>query len=273
LTPAGPRLGAIVLAGGRSSRMGAEKAMLEWHGSTMLRRVSGILQRVAEPVVVVHADRQTLPDLPEVERVADARAGRGPLEGIAAGMRAVQGRCEAVFVSATDVPMLHPDFVRALAAALDGHDVAVPVADGRAHPLEAVYRLSLLPRVERLLADGQLRAMALLDGPRVRRLEGDELVEPRSLRNVNTPEQYREALAEPEPEVVIELHCELRQRLGLDRTTVLAATLGRAMAAVSGMGEPTAGMAATLNGAPLPADPATPLVEGDVIALGGRMSA
>jgi molybdopterin-guanine dinucleotide biosynthesis protein A len=253
--------------------MGAEKALLEWHGSTMLRRVSGILQRVAEPVVVVHAAGQALPDLPEVERVADARAGRGPVEGIAAGMRALHGRCEAVFVSATDVPMLHPDFVRGLAAALDGHDVAVPVAAGRDHPLEAVYRLSLLPRVERLLADGQLRAMALLDGPRVLRLEGDELVEPRSLRNVNTPEQYRDALAEPEPQVVVELHGELRQRLGFARAPVCAATLGRALAAAHAAGEPLAGTAATLNGAPLPVDPTTPLVEGDVIALGGRLGA
>jgi molybdopterin-guanine dinucleotide biosynthesis protein A len=271
--PAEPRLGAIVLAGGRSSRMGAEKALLEWHGSTMLRRVTGILQRVAEPVVVVHAEGQTLPDLPEVERVADARAGRGPVEGIAAGMRAVQGRCEAVFVSATDVPMLHPDFVRGLAAALDGHDVAVPVADGREHPLEAVYRLSLLPRVERLLFDGQLRAMALLDGPRVRRLEGDELAEARSLRNVNTPGQYRDALAEPEPEVVVELHGELRRRLGFARTTVRAATLGRALEAAHASGEPAAGTAATLNGAPLAADPTTPLVEADVIALGAWLNA
>lgn len=273
MTPAEPRLGAIVLAGGRSSRMGAEKALLEWHGSTMVRRVTGILRRVAEPVVVVHAEGQTLPDLPQVERVADARADRGPMEGIAAGMRAVQGRCEAVFVSATDVPMLHPDFVRGLAAALDEHDVALPVADGRDHPLEAVYRLSLLPRVEHLLAGGQLRAMALLDGPRVRRLEGDELVEARSLHNLNTPQQYRDALAEPEPEVVVVAHGELRQRLGIARTTVRAATLGRALVAVQAEGEPPAGTAATLNGAPLPADPTTPLVEGDVIELGARLSA
>ena len=111
-----PRLGAIVLAGGRSSRMGAPKALLDWHGGTLVRRVTGILQRIADPVVVVHADGQELPPLVGVERVVDRAPDRGPLEGIAAGLRAVAGRCPAVFVSGTDLPFLHPDLVLALAA-------------------------------------------------------------------------------------------------------------------------------------------------------------
>ena len=122
------RLGAIVLAGGRSSRMGAPKALLDWHGGTLVRRVTGILQRVADPVVVVHAAGQELPTLPGVERVVDRAPDRGPLEGMAAGLRAVADRCPAVFVSGTDLPFLHPDLVRALAAARAEHDVAVPVA-------------------------------------------------------------------------------------------------------------------------------------------------
>ena len=110
-----PRLGAIVLAGGRSSRMGAPKALLDWHGGTLVRRITGILQRLADPVVVVHADGQELPPLVGVERVVDRAPDRGPLEGIAAGLRTVAGRCPAVFVSGTDLPFLHPDLVLALA--------------------------------------------------------------------------------------------------------------------------------------------------------------
>ena len=56
----------IVLAGGRSSRMGTPKAALEWHGSTLLRRVVGVAGRSLDgPVVVVRAPGQALPDLPE----------------------------------------------------------------------------------------------------------------------------------------------------------------------------------------------------------------
>ncbi len=73
---------AIVLAGGRSSRMGSPKAGLDWHGSTLLRRVTGIVARAVDgPVIVVGAAGQALPALPpSAEVVEDARAGRGPLQ-------------------------------------------------------------------------------------------------------------------------------------------------------------------------------------------------
>ena len=86
---------AIVLAGGRSSRMGAPKASLEWHGSTLLRRVTGIVARSVAPgpVVVVAAAGQDLPALPDgIEVVADAREGRGPLQGLAARLATIGDR-------------------------------------------------------------------------------------------------------------------------------------------------------------------------------------
>src|SRR5438105_11762733 len=84
----------VVLAGGRSSRMGTPKAALEWHGSTLLRRTVGILARVTGgPVVVVRARGQELPVLPpDVEVVDDPRAGKGPVQGLAAGLAAVADR-------------------------------------------------------------------------------------------------------------------------------------------------------------------------------------
>src|ERR671933_1300330 len=100
----------IVLAGGRSSRMGSPKAALEWHGSTLLRRVVGIVARgVDGPVVVVRAPGQPLPALPDgVEVVEDAREGRGPLQGIAAGLHAVGARGRPPFVSASHCSPLDP---------------------------------------------------------------------------------------------------------------------------------------------------------------------
>src|SRR4029077_17322322 len=80
---------AIVLAGGRSSRMGSPKAALGCHGSTLLRGVAGIVARAVDgPVIVVRAPGQELPALPpSVEVVEDARQGRGPLPGPDAGRR------------------------------------------------------------------------------------------------------------------------------------------------------------------------------------------
>jgi molybdenum cofactor guanylyltransferase len=105
---------AIVLAGGRSSRMGSPKAALDWHGSTLLRRVTGIVARsVSGPVIVVSAPGQGLPELDSaVEVVADEREGRGPVQGLAAGFTAIGDRAPIAYVSSTDVPLLHPAFVR-----------------------------------------------------------------------------------------------------------------------------------------------------------------
>src|SRR5215212_10189490 len=128
----------IVLAGGRSSRMGTPKATLEWHGSTLLRRVTGIVARATGgPVVVVRAPGQDLPALPKgVEVTEDAEEGRGPLQGLAAGLAAVDGRADVAFVSSTDAPLLHPAFVRRVVGALDGEqDVALPQTGGFPHPL------------------------------------------------------------------------------------------------------------------------------------------
>src|SRR3954471_8794142 len=123
------KVAGIVLAGGRSSRMGSPKAALEWHGSTLLHRICGIVGRaVGGPVVVVRAPGQELPGLPDgVEVAGDAREGPGPLQGIAAGLHAVRDDAEAAYVSSTDVPLLHPRFVAAVLLALDDEtDVVLP---------------------------------------------------------------------------------------------------------------------------------------------------
>src|SRR5262245_39816088 len=102
----------LVLAGGRSTRMGPPKAAPGWHGSTLLHRAAAVLARSVDgPVVVVAAPGQELPDLPSgVEVVADPVEGLGPLQGLARGLAAVAGRAEAAFVCSTDLPFLHPAF-------------------------------------------------------------------------------------------------------------------------------------------------------------------
>ena len=144
--------------------------------------------------------------------------------------------------------------MRGLAAEL-GHNAAVlPVADGHDHPLAAVYRLSLLPRIEQALATDNLAVFALFDRSRTRLLDSAELVEPDSLRNLNTPQQYAAALAEPEPEIALVTPTG-------ERTTVRAATLGR-------VPMPTGRPQVTLNGSRIAPDPRTPLVRGDELRLG-----
>ena len=190
---------AIVLAGGGSRRMGRPKALLDWHGTPLVHHVAAILASVCDPVVVVAAPGDELP-LPEgVERTEDAVEGRGPLEGVAAGMRAVGGRAGAVFLAATDLPLLHPDVVTQLVAALPGYDAAVPVVAGHDQTLAAAYDARTLLRARELLAAGRPRIAALLDGARVARIPATGLSHPDAVRNANTPEEYARLLALSRP--------------------------------------------------------------------------
>ena len=268
----------VVLAGGRSTRMGAPKATLEWHGSTLLRRVCGLVARgTGGPVVVVRAPGQVLPALGRgVEVVDDAREGRGPLQGLAAGLRAVGDRAEVAYVSSTDVPLLHPWFVRRVLEAVgEDVDVALPRAGGHPHPLAAAYRVGLLAQVEQLLAEDRLRPAFLFERCRVRRLGEQELLADRrlsavdpaldSVLNVNEPGEYEAARARPAPQVSVERFGALRRGGPNGRVGVRAATLGAAAAA--------AGVAldehvvAAVNGDQITRDPLEPLAEGDAVAL------
>lgn len=197
------RLGAIVLAGGGSTRMGTPKALLDWHGMPLLTRVAGIAGRVGDPVVVVGAPAE-IELAPGTLRADDARPGRGPLEGIAAGMHAIAARADAAVVTATDAPFLHPAFLLGVAAALGGHQVAVPVSDGREHPLAACWSLSALGAIEDALVADQLRVRSLVVKLDTVEVDAARLDHPESLRNLNTPEDYRAALAEPLPLVTAE---------------------------------------------------------------------
>ena len=160
--------------------MGRPKGSLEWHGSTLLHRVAGIVARAVDgPVVVVRAPDQELPALPPGVQVAeDAAEGRGPLQGLAAGLAAVADEAEVAYVSSTDVPLLHPAFVRAvlIAATREDVDVALPVVHGYRHPLAAAYRTSLLPAVEELIEQDRMRPAFLFEGSRVRELSEEDLL-------------------------------------------------------------------------------------------------
>ena len=263
----------IVLAGGRSSRMGSSKAALEWHGSTLLRRVTGIVGRVVSgPVVVVRAPGQELPPLAAgVEVVEDEREGRGPLQGLAAGLAALEGRSGAAYVSSTDVPLVHPAFVHAVVDALDDDvDVALPIVHGYPQPLSAAYRVALRPLVEELLAEDRLGPAFLFERCRVRRLDDATLLADRrlaaadpelaSVLNLNEPADVEAARARPAPEVTVE-------RLGAHpaRASVRAATLGAA-AATAGL-ELGEHVVIALNGDPIARDPELPLAAGDTVVL------
>ena len=193
--------GGIVLCGGRSTRMGTSKALLPFGPETMLQRVVRLLGAVVAPIVVVAARDQQLPDLPpHVIHAVDEREQRGPLEGLRAGLKALPESADTAYVTSCDVPLLVPAFVDRMLDLLGAHDIAVVEIDGFPHPLSAIYRRRVLPHVEALLERDQLRPVFLFDAARTRRVRPEELLgvdpEVRTLRNLNTPEDYAKALAD-----------------------------------------------------------------------------
>ena len=255
--------------------MGTPKADLEWHGSTLLRRTAAILARVTEgPVVVVRAPGQDLPALPPgTEVVDDPREGLGPVQGLATGLAALRGRAEIAFVSSTDMPFLHPAFVRrVLRAAQEGADVALPVAHGYPQPLAAAYRTALATVAERLVAEQRLRPAFLFEQCAVTRLDEAALradpvlaaLDPGldSVVNVNSPADYQAARERPAPEVTV-------QRFGTladghrGPHQVRAATVAAA-AAASGLAL-DGHVVAALNGDQITRDGETPLAAGDTV--------
>jgi molybdenum cofactor guanylyltransferase len=259
--------------------MGAPKAALEWHGSTLLGRTVAIMARATSgPVVVVRAAGQDLPELPAGTLVADdPREGKGPVQGIAAGLAALTGRAGAAFIGSTDMPFLHPAFIRRMLRVLDeseATDVALPMARGYKQPLAAAYRVSLAETAERLVKEDRLRPAFLFDECQVETL--DEVALKRdpvlaaldpdldSVLNVNTPADYAAARARPEPEVTVQLFGTLAKGSNASGPRVVrAATVGGAADALAVVFDRH--VTAALNGDQITRNRATPLAAGDTV--------
>ena len=181
--------------------MGQDKASLPFGPERMLQRVVRIISEVIDPtqIVVVAASEQILPELPpQVIVTRDERPNRGPLEGIAAGLRSMPNCVEAVYATSCDVPLLIPRFVTMLFERLGNSDIAVPYDGQYHHPLSAVYRPRVLAVIESLLASDRLRPRFLFDQVAITEVLVEELhaVDPTlsTLMNLNHPEDYQAAL-------------------------------------------------------------------------------
>lgn len=175
--------------------------MLPFGPELMLERVVRLIGQVVDmdQIVVVAAQCQPLPNLSDrVLVVHDARPERGPLEGLAAGLRALADRVDAVYVTGCDVPRIVPAFVECMFALLETHSIAVPRDGEFFHPLAAVYRTSVLPHVHQLLAADRLRLSFLAQELDTREVDTNILraVDPSlvTLQNLNTHEDYAAAL-------------------------------------------------------------------------------
>jgi molybdopterin-guanine dinucleotide biosynthesis protein A len=184
----------IVLAGGKSTRFGSDKASAMLLGRPLLEWVVDALAIAPGGTVVVRARRQSLPVLPgraDLRVTDDLYEAKGPLAGIVTGFRAVA--TPLALVISCDAPLVRPELVLAMAQAAEGHDVVLPHANGYPQPLLAMYRVGtcLEPFTEAVERD-DLKITRAYAGLHVKVLREDELraYDPQllSFRNTNTPE-------------------------------------------------------------------------------------
>ncbi|MGE0684598.1 MAG: NTP transferase domain-containing protein [Candidatus Binatia bacterium] len=187
---------AIVLTGGKSSRMGRTKALLLFAGEPLIVHMIRLLQELFSDIVVVAAPEQELPPLP-VTLTRDDVAYQGPVGGIFYGLQAA--REELCFVTSCDAPFLNPALIAYLLSLASDYDVVVPYWQDRLQPLHAVYRRSVIPLLDEQLKRGELRPIFLYKKVRTREVTEEEIRrfdrEGLSFQNMNSPEDYQAALA------------------------------------------------------------------------------
>lgn len=180
---------AAVMAGGKSRRMGRDKAWIEFEGRPLIARVIEVLREVADEVLVVANDAR-FAEL-GVRVVPDRFPEGGALGGIATGVGAAQH--ELVLVAACDMPFTSAAVWRLLVERAEGSDAVVPRIAGEYETLHALYTKGCLPAMERALASGKMRVISFFDDVAVHEVGEADLrrVDPglRSFINVNTPEE------------------------------------------------------------------------------------
>ena len=188
---------AAIMAGGKSKRMGQDKAWIELDGEPLIRRVANVLAQVADEVIIVANDPKyaTLGFRVVPDRFPDG----GALGGIATGVSSATH--DRVLVAACDMPFLSAEVWRVLLEHRYEADVVIPKIGGEFETLHALYTKACVAPMERALAAGKLRVISFFDDVRVQAIEERELrvADPtlRSFTNVNTPEELATALRVP----------------------------------------------------------------------------
>ncbi|MBI3949762.1 MAG: molybdenum cofactor guanylyltransferase [Acidobacteria bacterium] len=191
------RISVFIQAGGQSSRMGQNKALLPLGDKTCIERMLVVAKRISTNVTIVANDPQSYQFL-GCPIISDIYRGTGPLGGIHAALQ--HSPTYWALILGCDLPFVTVDLLRYLIQQADAYDVVVPRSeDGRFQPLCALYARSCLAEVVHVIESGEAKPRALFPRVRTRIVEWSEIsllpVADLFFFDMNTPESYKQAAA------------------------------------------------------------------------------
>ncbi len=191
---------AIVLAGGKSRRMGFNKAFLQYGDKTFIEHQIDRLKKIFDEIIISANDADIYARL-NLPVVPDIMPGKGPLGGICAGL--IRSTSSHAFVIACDMPFIHERIILHLKDQIDDYDVVVPQTSRGLEPLHAFYSKNCIQPIYRCLNEGRLRIIDFFREVKVRIVDEQELkgldVSTQSLTNLNTPEEYQKYCDDKKP--------------------------------------------------------------------------
>ncbi len=180
----------VILAGGRSSRYGRNKALVEMNGTRLIERVIRVIEPLFEHLIIITNTPRDYAYL-KLPLVEDVIKGLGPLGGIFTGLQTMSD--EAGFFVACDMPFLNGQLIHHMMDVMEGFDVVVPKVDWKIEALHAIYTKRCIPVIKALIDKQDYQIIKIFQSVRVRYLSKEEIrdfdPELTSFFNINRPEE------------------------------------------------------------------------------------
>jgi molybdopterin-guanine dinucleotide biosynthesis protein A len=184
-----------ILAGGRSRRMGADKAEMMWNGLSLLERMTREAQKANLPVLIIGHEKPADWPVPETMFAADDWPGRGPLGGLLTALRHAEG--SSILLTACDMPALSAEALSWLARQAPQTHGAAIVNAAQLEPLFSLYAPACRDAAGPQMRAGRLSLHGLIEGGQFQKIEAPAWLRPQ-LVNINTPEEWAQWTANAE---------------------------------------------------------------------------
>ncbi len=178
----------IILAGGQSSRMGQDKALMEIDGIPMIQRIASVLKEFTDEIII--ASNNTIHHQYGDSGISDNFPHAGPMAGIETGLQIA--RNNSSIVVSCDTPFITATILESLVAEKD-HDAIIARCNGRIHPLVGIYRDSSLETIQSHLSTKRLKMQDLLHSLNTKFIDFPNSME-EAFNNINTKEEWKQAI-------------------------------------------------------------------------------